>query len=594
MSFVRRFITVTQTTTIVFALALFVGIGPAALAEDTAQPNTTTPELVETQTPADTTTDTSPTVPPTEITDTSTVPSPADTVVPVASEDQTLQTASNEIPLVPQEPIVDIALTTDNTMSNTGDQTATTGDTEVISNDDVEAALTGDADNTAAILNDASTYQNLSGNEPILYTVNVMGDQTGDVTISPEVLGITSPLNLTNPTTIPLQFDANTIHIISNNLIDNSLSQGATTGNADVLYNDDVGNVGTGDATNNADIINLANTIIGTGSNFIGMINVFGDFQGNILLPSTLLNYLTTQPTYTAYADVTINNNTDITNSADMNAVSGLANVTDNDDVAGVATGSSANNLLVKNSVGQYVFSQNAFLVLISVGGNWYGLILGAPQSNGAVLSLDPGTTTPTSANESMVPLLLTIDNNTVINNQLAMNAKTGNATVTGNDDVGYVSTGNATNNARIMNVSNTIVSLAQWFGILFINILGNWYGSVALYDTNPSPAPATTTTEQVAATSSTNSNSSPAPQPTRQFNRFSGVTFASASTNSSPTPTAENTAILGANDDAGITRISTASAVSSAASYYWLIITSLFGASMIGGFKAYQLRMIR
>lgn len=580
MPFAKRLVLIIRTGVIVSVLAVFVGIGPVALAEEIAQPTDTTSSLsasIESQpVVSDSNTNTA------QQSDSNSLESSPEAstnaqqlAMPTETDEQTASNTANS---------------TDQ-LQNTATQESASGSTDVSGNDDVANVSTGSADNSTDIVNLANNLQNFSGDNttPNLYIMNVNGSQVGDIVIDPASIS-----DAYGSSIVPTSLDNSTVTIVTNTLIDNQLSQNAQTGDANVSNNDNVGNVSTGDASNNVDIINIANTIIGTGNNFVGIINVFGDFQGNIVLPANLLNNLTAQPSYGSVS-ANVSNNTTVNNSADMSATTGSAAVYNNDIVSSVTTGDATNLLLIKNYIGQHVFTQNALLIIVNVGGNWYGLLLGSTDSSSALVPAD-GTESaqPTNPNNSL-HLNIDVLNNTTINNALLMNATSGNANVTNNDNVGNVKTGNATNTARIMNITNTVVSLAQWFGILFINILGNWYGNVALAPLSSTPEPAASSTS---ISSNVSSNTTEATQTTQvkhrvAFNRFSGLAY-TAPANSIG---ADDTNILsndGFQDDYRISNSNLLTNSHNNASYYWAAIAGLFGISAFGGFKAYQLKLIR
>jgi hypothetical protein len=64
------------------------------------------------------------------------------------------------------------------------------------------------------------------------------------------------------------------------------------------------------------------------------------------------------------------------------------------------------------------------------------------------------------------------------ITNTIDVTAGSGDATVANNTNGGNATTGNANAFVNIANVSNSSLSLTGWFGLLFINITGDWLGS--------------------------------------------------------------------------------------------------------------------
>jgi hypothetical protein len=67
------------------------------------------------------------------------------------------------------------------------------------------------------------------------------------------------------------------------------------------------------------------------------------------------------------------------------------------------------------------------------------------------------------------------------INNNVKLRANSGDASVTENTRAGNATSGNATASANIANIANSTLSFSNWFGILFINVFGNWQGSFGI-----------------------------------------------------------------------------------------------------------------
>jgi hypothetical protein len=67
---------------------------------------------------------------------------------------------------------------------------------------------------------------------------------------------------------------------------------------------------------------------------------------------------------------------------------------------------------------------------------------------------------------------------NMAINNNVKVNAQSGDSSVTQNTKAGNATTGDATASANIANIANSSLSFSSWFGILFINVFGSWQGS--------------------------------------------------------------------------------------------------------------------
>src|SRR5581483_3509779 len=73
--------------------------------------------------------------------------------------------------------------------------------------------------------------------------------------------------------------------------------------------------------------------------------------------------------------------------------------------------------------------------------------------------------------------MTLASSTNEVINNNINATATTGDATVADNIMGGNATSGNATVSVNLLNILNSDISLTGWFGVLFINVFGNWSG---------------------------------------------------------------------------------------------------------------------
>jgi hypothetical protein len=273
------------------------------------------------------------------------------------------------------------------------------------------------------------------------------------------------------------------VNVQNSGQINNTVNVAATSGNSTAANNSLTGNISTGNADAVANIVNVLNSAIGANSSFIGIINITGNLNGDILLPPNMISSLlasnaaaapaTTDGTTATNTTANITNNQGINNTVTTTANSGNATVTDNTKVGNVSTGNALTNLTLLNLTGKQVVGANDILVFVNVLGKWTGMIFSAPAGATAA-SLGGGITQDTSTAQNSNT---TINSTNQITNNITVASKTGNATVTDNTKVGNVSTGNATASANILNITGSQISLSEWFGVLFINVFGTWNG---------------------------------------------------------------------------------------------------------------------
>lgn len=401
--------------------------------------------------------------------------------------------------------------TTNAAISNNLTSQSTTGDAGVLQNTTGGNAATGTATATGTISNMVnSTVGGLGA--PATFTADITGDVVGDLVLSPM---ITSALlqAASAPTT------DTTINGVTTADVTNNVALGATSGNATVAENTQAGNATSGDANVVANIINVINSAIAAGSSFIGTINIYGNFDGDILVsPDFIPQLLGTGGAQSL--DANLSNNSAITNNVNLAAATGGATVNGNTRAGSATTGTAATNLVLLNLTGHDIIAKDSLLVFVNVLGHWVGLIVdAAPGATSAVIG--NGVTSDTATNTT-----INATNNATITNNVDLSAASGNATVARNTSAGNATSGNATASANIANISQSQLSLTGWFGVLFINVFGNWMGSFGV-DTAAGVKPivggAPLTTPGIAVTPASNAGAA-IPQPFAFVPRQSGT----------------------------------------------------------------------
>lgn len=387
---------------------------------------------------------------------------------------------------------------TNATVANLINGQATTGNSMVLGNTAAGSAATGNAQDLATIVNMLQSSSNALGGNTVTFVRNINGDVNGDLLLDPASLGAVQPANNGAPT----GNNNLTLNNTTNATLSNDINLNATSGAATVAQNTSAGNATTGNASAVANIVNLINSAISSGKSFIGVININGNLNGDILLPPNFIDQLvasnvptvnvnigntigTTGPSSNNTIDstgsnnttVTNTNNSGITNNIQTAAVSGAANVTGNTSAGNATTGSAGTSITAFNLTGSRIVGSNALLVFVNVLGKWVGLIVNAPAGATAA-GLGGGITTNTTAPSGNNTTTVNNSTNQKITNNITLAAKSGDANVTGNTQAGNATSGNAKTAANLLNVQNSNLSLIGWFGILFINVFGTWHGS--------------------------------------------------------------------------------------------------------------------
>lgn len=358
---------------------------------------------------------------------------------------------------------------------------ATSGSADVTKNIEAGNATSGNAAATATVLNVANANGLTAGNFKT-FECDVTGDVQDNLVIDPtSLLPICKTTSEGSPNeagkTQSLQSGASLVDIL------NDIVLSTASGDASVIDNTKAGDATTGDAAALANIVNIANTAIGAKNSFLGVINIYGNLKGDILVPQSLVDSLIGSTGSSIPAGSTAINNT-----IDASAASGEANVKNNTVGGDATTGDAATSLTVLNLTGQEVVAKNSLLVFVNVLGKWMGMIVPAPGSNTAMLGSDvQSSSTATSISDEDHAG----DSTTNITNNITVKAKSGDANVSGNMEAGNATSGKAQAGVNLLNITNSNFWLDDWFGALFINVLGSWLGD---FDIQAS-APVTPTT---------------------------------------------------------------------------------------------------
>lgn len=542
-----------------------------AITPDSSLATEPSTEPVETMAVATTepSSDISPIEPTTALAQTETDPT-VSAETPVATESTTEAAVSP----TPPEPVPDIS--NESTVATESAQQTATGDITAQGNDDIESAQTGNADGAVTIKNEVNNITTPSSGEVTVLSVTPANDT--DYVLNPQS-ATTAPASVLDTTQEDLVI-VNTTDI--NNLVVTDSTSGAIVAN----NNDDIGNMTTGNAVSDAAILNLANNVVATGDVFVGVITIEGDYNQDIVLSQALIDYLLQGSNASASgligADLQIESLEVIDNNVSANAVSGDVQLDDNDDVGNITTGNANTFVIIKNIAGNYILYGNSLVIIVNVTGAWNGDVLGSSQAatilgndgNGGLLALSPS-----ELGSDQQKVLIT--NNTSISNSVKASAISGGITAIGNDDLGDLTTGDATVRVTIMNILNNIVSFSDWLGVLFINIFGDWNGSVKLQE-----KAAPTITPMVTQLG----YSPPTISPATSSGAFVRNVFRPTNNDITQAPTTVVAAAAIAPDAFGLPTTLLSPAETSS-SWLWLMFIALLGGGLFAGNRVYALR---
>lgn len=371
-------------------------------------------------------------------------------------------------------------------INNTQSQATNSGNTLVLGNTVAGNATSGNATSLATLVN------SIASNSPIAnatqFTANIDGNVNGNLVFNPTQL-----FQPANGSILNSNQNNVIINQSNNSSINNNITLASTTGNATVADNNNAGSATSGNANSVANVVNMINSMISSKKSFIGVINILGDLNGNILVPQQFLSGLIAsnapRSTYAVNNNTlskdtfTTNQNQIINNNINTAATSGSAIVNKNTTAGSAISGNASTNVTIFNLAGDNVSSANSMLVFVNVLGTWVGMILNAPAGTTSALLGGGAQSTGSLNNNQVSNVNSTNTSNQTINNNIVLKSKSGNALVSENTNAGNATSGNATSSANIANLENDNLNMSNWFGILFINVFGKWIGSLGLYN---------------------------------------------------------------------------------------------------------------
>jgi len=379
-------------------------------------------------------------------------------IAPPAAEDKS--TGSTD-----ETKSVDTTVTAENNLTSN----ATSGNSSVAGNTTGGSATTGDAAAMATLLNVVNSSVTTGNNQKVAtFTQDILGDVKGDIVLYPMLL----------KAMLEAQAGGNAssgIDVKNNFEVNNNVDLSATSGNANVSSNTSAGDATTGSATAVANVVNILNSMIATQQSFIGTINIYGNLEGDILIAPDFIPQMIANNKQAESSDMQLStkDSTTIVNNISAVAESGAAAVFGNTSAGTATTGTADTGVVIFNLTGHEIIAKNSLLVFVNVLGKWVGVIVDAPAGATSAL-IGNGVT----KNETYAPdLKVNSESNHGITNTISVDAKSGDATVSGNTMAGGATTGSAVALANIANISGSQFGVSDWFGVLFINVFQNWYG---------------------------------------------------------------------------------------------------------------------
>lgn len=390
---------------------------------------------------------------------------------------------------------------------NVGDASITTGDANVSGT--IITAVNTNVDGVAVA--EFTVADDYVGDLVLDFTGNcIAGCGSGSTTVTNENNGSDS----TNSGDVT-QITNNDTFQNNDATIENSLTLDANSGEniADKNTGGD-SEITTGDANVSANVLTFANNNI-AGNVIIGIVNIFGDLIGDIILPQSSLDACCgndgtasntgngANSTNTGTIDQATNNETFQSNDATIENNLLLAATTGGNSASGntggdssITTGDSKVDLQAVNIANSNIDGGTWWLVIVNEAGQWIGHILGMTEDsnfagssgtefqvgpNGEILATNSGngSGSTNTASVDQTTNNTTVQTNTAhIVNNLDLSANTGgNSTSKNTGGSNAITTGDANVIANLVNFVNNNISGNGKLVVTVVNVFGSWFG---------------------------------------------------------------------------------------------------------------------
>jgi len=268
---------------------------------------------------------------------------------------------------------------------------------------------------------------------------------------------------------------------VTNN-IQTTANTGGNTISSENGPGDAAANIQTGDAVALSDTVNVVNTNIVGNNVLFAVVNIYGEWNGDLIVPGEGLLEVAPSPVYTE-TEITNENEVAIDNNVAVKANTGGNEIASEGSLnnAEVVSGATEAGAEVLNIVNTNIVKNNFFFLMINNLGSWTGQILNwntetANYDN--IFSYDFGTL-DNAESPTINGILAIFNRNTAkIENNVNVTANTGGNIINteGNGSQAGVYTGKAMAEAKVINFINTNIVGNNWFFGL-VNVMGSWKG---------------------------------------------------------------------------------------------------------------------
>lgn len=410
----------------------------------------------------------------------STVPTPGETIIEIASEEEG------------EEPGLLIENENEGELINKVAVEASTGENFANENASGTAILTGDALALVNILNFLNT--NIVGSNFEVFLQDILGNESGEIDLNQlwkEILTQSGQEGLSLAGEISSLSLKLLVENVNQAYLENNVNVEASTGENQADGNKEA-KIETGEAAAVANVNNFVNTNILGAEFFLGTINILGEFEGNLILPQPEnFRGVSEENLEQSFLVFQNQNQAEVENQIEVTASSGGNEESGNKGDSVIKTGGAVAIANVFSLVNLNIWQNSWFVLLINNLGNWTGRIFGwstseakeEPQEGNQVFQVGMKQSASKEENlelkaESLPLVSFQNKNQAIVKNNIKTTASTGQNQANENQGEVQIETGNAFSLANLFNFVNLNVLGGRWFFGL-VNVLGDWRGNV-------------------------------------------------------------------------------------------------------------------
>lgn len=279
------------------------------------------------------------------------------------------------------------------------------------------------------------------------------------------------------------------VNNINEAVLNNKVKILGNSGGNEIIDSDGDGIIRTGDVKVSANLINFLNTNMTRSKWRLAVLNIFDDWKGDLILPGAD-RFDSNENDYNLFPNskISTENDSNIKNSVIIETNTGQNEIISNDGKFNIKTGTSVVKSNV-STIGNITFTGGDwYLVFINTFGGWRGYAVNIPEDIGTAQT-EQGIIFSSLLSKAVLGNLKNIKNDdgklemmtenvAQLNNELLIQALTGNNKIKGVDGDAEIQTGNTLVLSNIFNFVNTTMYGGKW-NLALINVFGNWEGNI-------------------------------------------------------------------------------------------------------------------